>query len=239
MKRRFTLIELLVVIAIIAILASMLLPALSKARAAAQSAKCLSNYKQMGLGMQMYAQDNGEYLPPAACLSGFQGGYRSMATAPWLIMPYCGTSTRYVDDDDRSVIDPSGIFTCPAKGNNKIGWNARTDISAGMSTVSNINMLGVAGGDTINGTMPLRMLSGIYRPTQAWLMRDMAKCYGYGNASYMDEGMDTRWLADERCDWHPGISGTYAWADGHVSREPYQKWLAMWYVWGANVVINW
>ena len=62
-KRGFTLIELLVVIAIITILAAVLLPALARAKAAAQRTACLNKQRQWGLAMLMYTQDSDEFIP--------------------------------------------------------------------------------------------------------------------------------------------------------------------------------
>jgi prepilin-type N-terminal cleavage/methylation domain-containing protein len=78
-KSGFTLIELLVVIAIIAILASLLLPALSKAKAKAQRIKCVSNLKQITLGLRLWASDHDENYPYQ--VGQDQGGVRFNANA--------------------------------------------------------------------------------------------------------------------------------------------------------------
>ncbi len=118
--RAFTLVELLVVIAIIAILAALLLPALSRARQTAQATTCIGNLKQWGLATQLFAGDNQDYLPKDGTPNGTstdEGWYndlpRTLGLPCYREMPWRTNAT----------IEPGrSLWICPANPRRSKPW---------------------------------------------------------------------------------------------------------------------
>jgi prepilin-type N-terminal cleavage/methylation domain-containing protein/prepilin-type processing-associated H-X9-DG protein len=109
--RGFTLVELLVVIGIIAVLISILLPALGRVKAQAQSMACASNQRQIGQAMLMYASDSEGYLPAAAVFDSSYSAFR--VSFDEMLLPYLGISP---DWDTRSSYQLRNVqvWRCPS-----------------------------------------------------------------------------------------------------------------------------
>ena len=148
---RFTLIELLVVIAIIAILASMLLPALHSAKDRANQINCASNLKQIGLALHMYMQDYDERIPPHNDNNGVNPATWRWETAQMLLLPYAGGSEEVLHCPEDSGWTAPG----PTAGgrwwsyalNGCCGYNAQTRDSSFEDPVNTIVFLDCSEGD--------------------------------------------------------------------------------------------
>jgi len=239
-KKGFTLIELLVVIAIIAILAAMLLPALSKARQAAWASNCRSNLKQIGLGLFMYCSYNSEWLPPARDAGSWDTNlYNSyhQALASYLEIGHYGTS----DDDYGSLGDSGsqlmdyGAYTCPVDaGREFTAFSYGQNAYATYFDPADGQFLLPAG---VSNT--IRKISMVTKPTKAVAMGDSfdddPANGGIGYLVYFTE--QTRGFANtattstvmreagiERVDWrHPRDTANFLFMDGHVEAMDWYK----------------
>ena len=216
MKRRaFTLIELLVVIAIIAILLSILMPALKTVKEQARSISCRSNTRQLTIAWIMYKDENDDRL-----VSGHTPGPGGSA---WIVMP-SGAQTASTEEKKKYIMEgllwpyvkKVEAYHCPSdkRPNNPHHQYAyRTySIAGGMNGVSQSGAWEI---------MPCIKYSDIENPATKYVFLAELDKRGYNNGSWVMYPKSRQWV-DPFAIWHSRNTSTLGWADGHVTM---QRWL--------------
>jgi prepilin-type N-terminal cleavage/methylation domain-containing protein/prepilin-type processing-associated H-X9-DG protein len=216
----FTLIELLVVIAIIAILAAMLLPALANAKRKAQQTGCLSNFRQAHLALQMWVDDNNDWLPPgegknSGLWHGQQITYNSSETDQ--LVYYLASYLGYPSPD--GTTRQAKVMICPGYQRALVGVTNLANRCAYVRTVPRNAGLTNAAGDVLldpfgypNPKLRPNKLAAVQsvRPlSDVWLMMD-ADQVAFSTAGWKDQ------LPAKPVH---GSVRNYIYFDGHVSTK--------------------
>jgi prepilin-type N-terminal cleavage/methylation domain-containing protein/prepilin-type processing-associated H-X9-DG protein len=218
--RSFTLIELLVVIAIIAILASMLLPALSQAREKARQASCMNNLKQHGLGTLMYADDNRETMPCVIVLDAGSPGY-------------VYGNRRYPQEQIMPYVTDRNVMVCPSDSSPwSSGGGGATTPKLLVSYGINVNPLQ---NETPSGLVTVgmcgRSLAIIRQPSAKVMWTDTESIFSSSARSMGSLTGDSNGFGDDvdkaAYNFHGGKLQV-TWLDGHVSRETAGRTVAPW-----------
>ena len=210
LRRAFTLIELLVVIAIIAILAAMLLPALSKAKVKAQGSQCMNNVKQLQLAWQLYADDNGDVIAPAVGGNPPPSTNESWCAGDFSINPPDSLNLDLIKNSLMGRYSGStGIYKCPG------------DTTANVRSMSaNCAM----GGDVLAGFTLFKKTTSVPSSSQYFVFIDESSVT-LDNAHFLvnyNANYNAATFGDNPAAYH-GMSGNLSYVDGHAAAK---KWSA-------------
>jgi prepilin-type processing-associated H-X9-DG protein len=211
------LIELLVVIAITAILAAMLLPALSKAKIKAQGISCLSNTKQLLVAWTLYAGDNQDRLVPnygGAARGGWVGGVMT-----WNFSTDNTNQSKILNAKLGPYARNVGIYHCPADNSIGLGQSQNRIRSLSMNV-----FMGNTGGSSWNGYRLFSRFGDIRTPTEVFVFLDEhPDSINDGFSTYCpgDGPPEVSQWSDLPDSYHNGAGG-FSFADGH---SEIKKWV--------------